>query len=155
MATVVVLNGQNKGDWYTIGQNAFVFGRGDNLIAQIKDPCVSREHMEVRRESSDKCYYSVDMDSHNGVFVNSERVIKFKVLHEGDILQIGNTLMAFTLDEFDDDLQARRYLRNSEKKFHDQLEHVQESEQERREHISGATLGLRSLLPFGKRRKDL
>ena len=153
MATIVVLNGLNKGEWYTIGSRAFVFGRDDNLIAQIKDPCVSRQHMEVRKEASDNCYYSLDMDSHNGVFVNSERVIKFKALHEGDLLQIGHTLMAFTLDEFDDDLQAKRYLRNCEKKFQDQLDHVHEAEEERREHVSGATLALRALLPFGKRRK--
>lgn len=153
MATIVVLNGQNKGDWYTIGDRAFIFGRDNSLLAQINDPCVSRTHMEVRKESSDNCYYTVDMDSHNGVFLNAERVIKFKALHEGDVIQIGHTLMAFTLDEFDDDLQARRYLRNCEKKFHDHIEHMREAENERREQISGATLGLLALLPFGKRRK--
>ncbi len=153
MATIVVLNGQNKGEWYTIGSRAFVFGRDNKLLAQINDPCVSREHMEVRKESSDNCYYAVDMDSHNGVFVNCERVVKFKTLHEGDVIQIGHTLMAVTLDEFDDDLQARRYLRNCEKKFQGEIDHMREAEEERREEISGATLGLRSLLPFGKRRK--
>lgn len=153
MATVVVLNGLNKGEWYTIGKRAFVFGRGTKLLAQIKDPCVSREHMEIRLESSDGCYYAVDMDSHNGVFVNSERVVKFKVLHEGDLIQIGHTLMAVTLDEFDDDMQAKRYLRNCEKKFQQDLGHVQEAEDERREHESGATIALRALLPFGKKRK--
>ena len=153
MATVVVLNGLNKGEWYTIGDRAFVFGRDSKLLAQINDPCVSRTHMEVRKESSDGCYYAVDMDSHNGVFVNSERVIKFKMLHEGDVLQVGHTLMAFTLDEFDDDLQARRYLRNCEKKFQAELDHMKQVEDERREHESGATAVLRALLPFGKRRK--
>jgi len=109
--------------------------------------------MEVRKESSDNCYYAVDMDSHNGVFVNGERVVKFKVLHEGDVIQIGHTLMAVTLDEFDDDLQARRYLRNCEKKFQNEIDHMRQAEADRREEVSGATLGLRSLLPFGKRRK--
>lgn len=154
MATIVVLNGQNKGEWYTIGKRAFVFGRDSKLLAQINDPCVSRNHMEVRLESSDGCYYAVDMDSHNGVFVNSERVVKFKMLHEGDVIQIGHTLMAVTLDEFDDDLQAKRYLHNCERKFQSELEHVRQAEDERREEISGATIGLRALLPFGKRRKE-
>lgn len=153
MATIVVLNGYNKGEWYTIGDRAFVFGRDNKLLAQIKDACVSRNHMEVRKETSDGCYYAVDMDSHNGVFVNSERVIKFKMLYEGDIIQIGHTLMAVTLDEFDDDLQAKRYLRNCEKKFQAEIEHMQKAEDERREEVSGATMGLRALLPFGKRRK--
>ncbi len=153
MATIVVLNGRNKGEWYTIGSKAFVFGRDNKLLAQINDACVSREHMEVRKESSDNCYYAVDMDSHNGVFVNSERVIKFKALHEGDVIQIGHTLMAVTLDEFGDDLQARRYLRNCENKFQKEIEHMREAEDGRREEISGATMGLRALLPFGKRRK--
>lgn len=154
MATIVVLNGLNKGEWYTIGKRAFVFGRDSKLLAQINDPCVSRNHMEVRLESSDGCYYAVDMDSHNGVFVNSERVVKFKILHEGDVIQIGHTLMAVTLDEFDDDLQAKRYLHNCERKFQSELEHMQQAEEERREQISGATIGLRALLPFGKRRKE-
>ncbi|GAB4194779.1 MAG: hypothetical protein Kow00105_09010 [Phycisphaeraceae bacterium] len=154
MATIVVLNGQNMGEWYTIGKRAFVFGRDNNLLAQIKDPCVSRKHMEVRYENSDGCYYAVDMESHNGVFVNGERIVKFKMLHEGDLIQIGHTLLAFTLDEFDDDTQARRYLRNCEKKFHNEINHMQEAEEERREHLSGATMGLRSLLPFGRWRKE-
>ncbi len=153
MATIVVINGLNKGEWYTVGKHAFVFGRDSKLLAQINDPCVSRNHMEVRLESSDGCYYAVDMDSHNGVFVNSERVVKFKVLHEGDIIQIGHTLMAVTLDEFDDDLQAKRYLHNCERKFQAELEHMRQAEAERREEVSGATIGLRALLPFGKRRK--
>lgn len=153
MATIVVLNGLNKGEWYTIGKRAFVFGRDGKLLAQINDPCVSRNHMEVRKESTDGCYYAVDMESHNGVFVNGERVIKFKMLHEGDVLQIGHTLMAVTLDEFDDDPQAQRYLRNAEKKFQAEIEHMRQAENERREEVSGATIGLRALLPFGKRRK--
>lgn len=153
MATIVVLNGRNKGEWYTVGNSAFVFGRDNKLLAQINDPCVSRKHMEVRKESSDNCYYAVDMGSHNGVFVNGERVVKFKMLHEGDAIHIGHTLMGFTLDEFDDDLQARRYQHNCEKKFHGQIEHLKQDEADRREEISGATLGLRALLPFGKRRK--
>lgn len=153
MATIVVLNGLNKGEWYTIGKRAFVFGRDSKLLAQINDPCVSRNHMEVRKESTDGCYYAVDMESHNGVFVNGERVIKFKMLHEGDVLQIGHTLMAVTLDEFDDDPQAQRYLRNAEKKFQAEIEHMRQAENERREEVSGATIGLRALLPFGKRRK--
>ena len=153
MATIVVLNGLNKGEWYTIGKHAFVFGRDSKLLAQINDPCVSRNHMEVRKESTDGCYYAVDMDSHNGVFVNGERVVKFKMLHEGDVLQIGHTLMAVTLDEFDDDPQAQRYLRNAEKKFQAEIEHMRQAENERREEVSGVTIGLRALLPFGKRRK--
>ncbi len=153
MATIVVLNGNNKGEWYTVGDRAFIFGRDNKLLAQIKDPCVSRHHMEVRKEASDGCYYVVDMDSHNGVFLNSERVMKFKMLHEGDLIQIGHTLMAVTLDVFDDDLQAKRYQRNCEKKYQSQIEQVLMDESDRIEHDSGATLVLRALLPFGKRRK--
>lgn len=154
MATIVVLNGHNQGEWYTVGKRAFIFGRDNKLLAQIKDPCVSRNHMEVRYESSDGCYYAVDMDSHNGVFVNGERITKFKMLHEGDAVQIGHTLMAFTLDEFDDDLQAKRYLHNCEKKFQSEIDHMRQAEDERREHESGATHALRALLSFGKRRKE-
>lgn len=153
MATIVVLNGHNRGEWYTIGKRAFVFGRDSKLLAQIKDACVSRRHMEVRFESSDGRYYVVDMDSHNGVFLNSERVMKFKMLHEGDLVQIGHTLMAFTLDVFDDDLQAKRYQRNCEKKFESQIEQVELDESDRVEHESGATMMFRGLLPFGKRKK--
>jgi len=153
MATIVVLNGNNQGEWYTIGERAFIFGRGNSLLAQIKDACVSRHHMEVRKESTDGCYYAVDMDSHNGVFVNGERVIKFKMLHEGDLVQIGHTLMAVTLDEFDDDLQAKRYMRNSLRKHQSEIDHMREAEEDRREHESGATQVLKALLPFGKKNK--
>ena len=61
-------------------------GRGPDNDVVISDLSVSRHHAELRRTGD--AYQIVDLDSHNGTFVNGQRVGSAP-LAEGDIVGIG------------------------------------------------------------------
>lgn len=108
MATILVLNGQNEGEWYTLGRRPMIFGRDNGLLAELLDPCVSRRHLEIRYEDIERCFYAIDLQSRNGVVVNNDRVKGFKRLDDEDVVQIGHTLLLFTTANFDDGDAAER-----------------------------------------------
>ena len=103
MATMVVLNGKHRGEWYTVPATptGLVVGRGENLIAEIVDPRVSREHLRVAWSDEAGAYVAEDLDSHNGTKVNG-RTCTTRPLKDGDTILLGHTLLAFTEQEFAD-----------------------------------------------------
>lgn len=142
MATILVMNGRNEGEWYTIPQaKPLVVGRDDTLIAELLDVCVSRRHLEVRYDAKDGCYYAVDLQSRNGVMVNGEKVRAFRALLEGDVIQIGHTLLIFTLRDFDDNRHAQAFLKEAQKQHQAMIEAVAQHEQEVLEKDVSSLLG--------------
>ena len=131
MASILVVNGRNQGEWYTVGQRTMVFGRDDELLAEILDPCVSRRHLEVRFDTRDQCYYAVDTNSHNGVRVNGQRIQGFKALADEDTVRIGHTLLVFTFTEFVDDRNAQAFLKQSQQKHRDIIDALAQEQRER------------------------
>ena len=120
MATILVMNGRNEGEWYTLSPvRALVFGRDDSLLAEILDPCVSRRHLEVRYEDVTECFYAIDSGSRNGIAINGERVDRFQRLCDGDCIALGHTLLVYTDTDFDDGTAAAAYLEEA------QLRHAQ------------------------------
>ena len=76
----------------------------DNDLALPGDPDASRRHAELRKSPSGS-YEIVDIGSHNGTFVNGERVSR-KMLTEHDIIGIGHStfrLAGGELRQFVDD----------------------------------------------------
>ena len=71
----------------TIGRSA------DNVIALDGDDFASGRHARV--ESGLDGTWVVDLGSTNGTFVNGERLDGRRRLHEGDLLQIGDTELRF------------------------------------------------------------
>lgn len=131
MATVVVLNGRNRGDWYSIGETPMIFGRDENLLAEILDVCVSRRHMELRMDAKDSSYYAVDMGSRNGIIINGHKVNRYKKLGEGDLMQIGHTLLMFTLSNFKDYRGADAFVKKAEKRYAKLIRELDAAERER------------------------
>ena len=70
-----------------------VFGRGDEVEAQIEDKQMSRVHFAI--EHADGAHVVRDRGSSNGTFVNGKRVQENK-LDEGDTITAGGT--TFTYD---------------------------------------------------------
>src|SRR4051794_7528119 len=68
--------------------------RASNDVALPWDDQVSRVHAELVRMSDDWVVCD-DGISHNGTFVNGERVRGRRRLHDGDQIAIGDTLIAF------------------------------------------------------------
>jgi CRP-like cAMP-binding protein len=71
-------------------------GRSPDNVIQMLDPSVSRRHAMVY-STGDRTVVE-DLGSHNGTFVNGERVRK-AFLSSGDILRVGNVLLRFVQEE--------------------------------------------------------
>lgn len=131
MATIIVINGRHQGEWYSIGDQPMVFGRDDTLLAEIIDPRVSRRHVAVRQAAPGR-FEAVDLDSHNGTKVNGDRIGSGEAgaypLAEDDVIQIGHTLLAFTLGDFDDDEQIEPFVEQARHRQSFTLEHLGERE---------------------------
>lgn len=70
-------------------------GRDKSSDVMIKELTVSRNHAVIRRLSGGD-YYLVDSGSSNGSYVNQNRVVAPKLLHNGDIISIGQMEMTFS-----------------------------------------------------------
>ena len=56
MASIIILTGDQKGDYYPLGQRTNVIGRDEALPIQILDEHVSRKHMQIRFDKDKKSY---------------------------------------------------------------------------------------------------
>lgn len=100
MASLIVTTGVNKGDYYPLGQRTTIIGRDEAIPVQIIDRKISRKHMKIRFE--DGKFYAVDMESKHGVFVNGIQVDNEMLLVDNDYILIGQTILLFTMEDFDD-----------------------------------------------------
>lgn len=75
-----------------IGQEALL-GRGDACQLQVRDGSVSRKHAKLERVGTR--FWIEDLDSPNGVFVNSRRISRRAVLADGVVIEVGQTLLRF------------------------------------------------------------
>lgn len=93
-ATLLVLQGVDQGKRATIGQQTVSLGRGPQNTIRILDTEVSRNHAEIVFERG--AWTLHDLDSSNGSFINGNS-IRSEPLKTGDQLQIGRTIMLFTI----------------------------------------------------------
>jgi pSer/pThr/pTyr-binding forkhead associated (FHA) protein len=129
MATMLVMNGRHEGEWYTIGDKPMVFGRDESILAEIIDPRVSRRHLQVGRDAATGRYLATDLGSRNGTKVNGERIDRPTPLKEGDVVQIGHTLMVFTEREFDEQEEVQQYMQTVRQKVANTLDQIEDREQ--------------------------
>ena len=103
MASIIVMTGEQKGDYYPLGRRTNVIGRAENLPIQILDERISRKHMKIFYDIEKKAYLVSDMESKHGVLVNGIRISKDRnaLLKEDDILTIGDTSLLFTPKDFE------------------------------------------------------
>jgi pSer/pThr/pTyr-binding forkhead associated (FHA) protein len=109
MASLIVISGEQKGEYLPLGRRTSVIGRAETLPLQILDEAVSRKHLRIRFEESENRYYAEDMSSKHGVFVNRKKITNEAVLREADEILIGQTTLLFTDEEFDDRESALKH----------------------------------------------
>ncbi|MBN1457101.1 MAG: FHA domain-containing protein [Sedimentisphaerales bacterium] len=100
MASIIVISGSRKGDYYPLGHRTNVIGRNEALPIQILDELVSRKHLQILYDKDKGQYSANDMKSKHGVFVNGKKINKETVLSDGDNIQIGDTILLFTDKDF-------------------------------------------------------
>lgn len=68
-------------------------GRRSSSDVVIKDPMVSRDHLQLRAQ---KCRYVLfDLSSTGGTYVNN-KTVKSVVLKPGDVIRVGRTILIFS-----------------------------------------------------------
>ncbi len=96
MATLIVLQGPDKGRTLRTADDVAVIGRGSDQLP-LTDQTISRRHAELR--VADGSWMLVDLNSANGTYVNGVRIAKPTRLKHGDQIRLGGTLLAYTGDE--------------------------------------------------------
>jgi len=102
MASIIIISGDNEGEFLPLGRRTSVIGRDEALSLQILDHQVSRKHLRIYFEKATGKYYAEDMKSKHGVFINRSKIDKDTILSDGDDILIGTTTLLFTDEDFDD-----------------------------------------------------
>jgi len=109
MASIIVMTGNQKGNYYPLGHRTNVVGRDEGLLIQILDEHISRKHMQIRFDKDKERYYALDMKSKHGVFINSSKINNETVLADCDQIHIGQTDLLFIEKDFADGESALSY----------------------------------------------
>ena len=102
MASILVMSGAQKGNYYPLGRRTNVVGRDEGAPIQILDEHISRKHMQIRFDAEKNQFCALDMKSKHGVFVNGGKIHDEAVLADEDQIHIGQTDLLFTEKDFPD-----------------------------------------------------
>src|SRR3954447_1866139 len=92
---LIVIKGTDEGRQFPLTADTDSTGRDSSSRIRLTDTEVSRKHAEFVRTADG--YRVRDVGSVNGTFVNNQSV-KDALLQPGDHVQIGQTVLVFTLD---------------------------------------------------------
>ncbi len=92
-ASLTILTGLEMGRRFPLAETETEIGRGRQAHVRIRDRAVSRRHAQVRRTGD---HYRVEnLGSPNGLFLNGERLQQPRPLREGDLLELGHSVLRF------------------------------------------------------------
>ncbi len=91
--TLTVLEGERKGDRYTLEKLPFTIGRNKGNSVVFRDDRVSGRHAEVAVDEQGR-YVVRDVGSTNGTFVNGQKISK-GVLKSGQVIEVGGNHLQF------------------------------------------------------------
>lgn len=92
MSNLILRNIKGEEDIYPVNKIPFKIGRDRNNDVVLGSKIVSREHAQIVRVKEG--FTIVDLDSHNGTFINGTR-IKEAILRDGDEILIGAVLILY------------------------------------------------------------
>ncbi len=104
MGTLLVVTGRDRGSYYPLESDVVIVGRDDTCDIQIVDEMISRRHMQIScsGDEENRKFYVADLNSANGVFINSRQVSEETSLHDGDTIRIGESKLFFSTKHFPD-----------------------------------------------------
>lgn len=94
LAKLEIIDGDELGKIFDIKKDEITIGRASSNEVVLKEAKVSRQHATIKRHGNE--YLIEDLQSSNGIFVNEEKV-KEHALSDGDIVQIGDFVMKFSI----------------------------------------------------------
>lgn len=89
-ARLVIQLGPQPGQTFDLALPQITIGRSPTNEVSIPDPEISRKHARLVRQGSD--YAIEDLGSTNGTFVNTRRIVGLASLHDGDIIEFGESI---------------------------------------------------------------
>jgi Nif-specific regulatory protein len=93
---LIAVAGTWKGRVIELTGDEMSVGRDASNLASLPDRSISRQHCIIQRSGAK--YKIVDLESHNGTFVN-RLPVKEQVIKHGDRIQIGSTFFLFLEEE--------------------------------------------------------
>lgn len=99
VAKLVVIKGPSKNMFCVVtADKEATIGRNPQCAIPIPDPKLSRIHCVVR-QLDNSSYEILDNNSTNGIFLASERVEFSSPLKSGDVIELGDSLIKFIIEE--------------------------------------------------------
>ncbi|GHG74143.1 FHA domain-containing protein [Comamonas sp. JC664] len=92
-ATLTCLTGLDVGRVHALAEALTEIGRGSEVALRLRDRAVSRTHARVIHGESG--FSLEDVGSPNGVFLNGQRVEGRVPLTDGDVIELGRSLLRF------------------------------------------------------------
>jgi Nif-specific regulatory protein len=93
---MVAMSGTSKGQIYRLSEPRITLGRDNSNTVQIGDAAVSKKHCAIEARHGE--FELVDLESHNGTFVNGLPVKRRSLLH-GDVIRVGTSELVFLTRE--------------------------------------------------------
>lgn len=93
LPVLICLTGAESGRRFALMGNEALIGRGEQCQVSLRDGSVSRKHARIERLGSK--FWIEDLDSPNGVFVNSRRISRRAILADGVVIEVGQSLLRF------------------------------------------------------------
>lgn len=122
MPSLLVIFGRDRGRHFPLsaGEEA-TFGRSTLLRNHLNDPSISREHVRFVNQPHNGQCMAIDMGSRNGTRINNKTLYRTQVLQDGDIIQLGYTLMVFVRVTFEAGDSIIAFLDECERLYADHL----------------------------------
>ncbi|XAM00576.1 FHA domain-containing protein [Phycisphaeraceae bacterium D3-23] len=155
MPALVVIHGDRRGEYFNLQvKAALVVGRDDSLLAQMTgDAGISRRHVEFIRHDTDHKCFAIDLGSSNGVRINGAKIDHSAECHDGDLIQVGHTLLVFVNKDLDDTSPVKTFLKACEKLYGDSLDKMREHDRKMAAREANSNTGTMNLGVATKNRK--
>ena len=127
MPSLVVIFGRDRGRHFDLPRGGEItVGRSGTLTHRLNDPSISRKHLEfVHQEHNGRCMV-IDLESRNGARINKKRLFHTQELEDGDIIQIGYTLLVFVRITFEASSSVNEFLNECEQRYEDYLQRLRD-----------------------------
>lgn len=127
MSSLVVIFGRNRGDHFDIPRGSkLVVGRSTLLSHRLNDPSISREHLEFVHDADKNTCHVVDLGSRNGARINQKRLAHTRELDDGDIIQLGYSLLVYVRITFDANTPVRDFLNDCDRLYAGHLQRMRD-----------------------------